>query len=266
MEIQELTSRGRFLFFGAPKRLEVFKFVNGKRGAKDIARKSGRTFVQTLQDLRKMRDLELIKPKLDKKGKVVKGQGSTVFEKIPLLRHVSIRYFQDPIKANKRLGKQVQAKQKRVKDRQLQRISIPTEEQILDICRTGEDQLYEFKRAKTEIRKITKEICAFANTKLGGIIFYGIDDDGTVSGSDKHRQELDQSLQNSIKNSISPTLIVAIKERDLLGQKVLLIIVPPWNRRDIYYYEGRVVIRKGTNVFIATPEECRKLHNRLYVI
>ena len=41
MELQELISRGRFVFSGAPKRLEVFRLINGKRNTKEIAIKIG---------------------------------------------------------------------------------------------------------------------------------------------------------------------------------------------------------------------------------
>ena len=175
-------------------------------------------------------------------------------------------YFEDPIKAKKKFGKQSRKVKKKAKDRQLRAISTPTEAEILEICRTGEDQPYEFKSAGVKTEKLVREIAAFANTKTGGIIFYGIDDNGTISGSDKHRQELDQSLQNSVRNTVSPSLTIAIKEKDLLGHRVVLIIVPPWNKKDVYHYNGKVLIRKGTNVFTAKPEESRKLHSGVYVV
>jgi predicted HTH transcriptional regulator len=131
----------------------------------------------------------------------------------------------------------------------------------LDICRDGEDQIHEFKAAGIDVQKLTKEIAAFANTKFGGLIFYGVENDGIIAGTDKRRQELDQPLQNSIKNSISPSLTIDIAEKDVLGHKIAIIQVPAWNRKDVYQYEGRVYIRLGTNVFVAKPEQSRKLHD-----
>ena len=49
------------------------------------------------------------------------------------------------------------------------------------------------------------------NSRMGGIILYGVDDDGTIGGSDVTRQKWDQSLQNSMKNSIAPAAVIAIK-------------------------------------------------------
>lgn len=134
------------------------------------------------------------------------------------------------------------------------------------MCRSGEDQTVEFKAAGTEVRKITKEIAAMLHTRLGGIILYGVDDDGTIHGSDMTRQRLDQPLQNSIKNSIAPAAVVGLKSVSVLGAEVVVVIVPPWNRRDVYQFDEKVYLRKGTNVFAAKPEELRKLHRGEHVI
>lgn len=135
----------------------------------------------------------------------------------------------------------------------------------MDMCKSGEDQILEFKAAGTDVRKITKEIGAMLHTRLGGIILYGVDDDGTIHGTDVTRQKLDQPLQNSIKNSIAPAAVVALKSVSVLGTEVLVVIVPPWNRKDVYQFDERVFLRKGTNVFTAKPEELRKLHRGEYV-
>lgn len=265
MEIQELVARGRLLLSGAPKRLEVFKLVNGKRSAKEISRKSGKPYVPTLHDLQKMRDLGLIIPRKAKNGKVIRKDNSTVYEKVPLIRHLPISHFFDSTRI---VGEAVESKKLGGKTRKksISNLPIPTEKEILDICKNGEDQLYEFKTAGTDVRKLTKEIAAFANTKLGGLILYGVEDDGTIVGTDKRRQELDQPLQNCIKDTISPSLVVDIKEKDVLGHKIIVIRIPAWNRKDVYHYDGRVHIRKGTNVFVAKPEESKKLHEGVPVI
>jgi predicted HTH transcriptional regulator len=81
-----------------------------------------------------------------------------------------------------------------------------------------------------------------------------------IEGSDVSCQRLDQPLQNSVRSSISPALTVRLQGVTALGSTVLVVIVPPWNRRDVYHFEDKVLIRKGTNVFAARPEESKKLH------
>ena len=97
------------------------------------------------------------------------------------------------------------------------------------------------------------------------MIFYGVEDDGAIAGTDKRRQELDQPLQNSVRNAISPALIIDLQEKDVLGYKIILIRIPPWNKKDVYQYEGRVYLRHGTNVFFAKPEESKKLHDGIAI-
>jgi len=157
--------------------------------------------------------------------------------------------------------------EKRIRTSTLKPLTVPSAKEILRICEYGEDQIYEFKSPGIEISKITKEIVAFLHTKNGGLIFYGIDNDGFIVGSDLRRQDFDQSLQNSIRNTISPPPNIEIKERTVLGHKILIIVVPPWDRKTIYQYkDGRVYIRKGTNGFIVTSEELTKLGRGEYVI
>ncbi|MDO8571183.1 MAG: ATP-binding protein, partial [bacterium] len=110
------------------------------------------------------------------------------------------------------------------------------------------------------------EICAFANTKMGGIIFYGVEDDGSIVGSDLLRQKFDQVLQNSIKHNITPTPAVKIIEQNVLGYRIILIIVPAWNRKEVHHFQDGVYIRRGTNVFKTKTDETRKLHNGEYII
>lgn len=256
MELQELVARARFLFRGAQKRFQVFELVNGKRSAREIAHKSGRGFAATLADLQKMKDMELLSYRKDSSDKIVRKIDSVVYEKHPILKHLSHSYFEEPTalpcSRKQKIKKMFASKQS---------IKAPNEQEILDICRAGEDQLYEFKSTGTDSRTISKEIGAFANTRAGGIIFYGVEDDGTIRNADMKRQAFDQKVQNSIRNTISPVISIKIIEKDVVGYKIFLIIVPAWNKKDVYQYEGRVYIRHGTNVFVAKPEELRQLHS-----
>jgi Putative DNA-binding domain len=252
--IQELVSRARMLFQGSPKRRQTFDLVNGKRSAKEISRRSGRVVNATLNELQQMKDLELVQLVMED-GKPLKKDGSLVYEKIPLIKHLSTTYFDKPEKLPSK---------PKVKSSKSGKVSatlrIPTEQEILDICKGGEDQLYEFKAAGAEMKTLSKEICAFANTSGGGLLFYGVEDDGTIDNSDQSRQKFDQSLQNSVRNMISPPLSVRVVEKEVVGHKILVIAIPPWDRKHVYHFDGRVYIRKGTNAFSVKPEESKLLH------
>lgn len=117
MELQELITRGQILLAKAPKRFEVFKLVNGRRNAKDIALKTGKPIRSTLDDLKKMRVLELIRYKKDKNGEIIKKENSFIYEKNPLLQHIPLSHYFDPTKVKKQ--------QEEVKSKKQMKATIP---------------------------------------------------------------------------------------------------------------------------------------------
>jgi hypothetical protein len=265
MDLQELITRGRFIFARAPDRLTLYQLVDGRQNTSQLAKRTRRHVNSVRRDLNKMRDAGLIQPKLDKDGSEFQSAGFPVYEKVPLAKTISIHYFRGTSIAKPSPTIKSAVYKRKASDRR-KPLLMPTEQEIIDICRNGEDQLYEFKGPGTEATKLAREIGAMLNTKNGGIIFYGIDHTGRVVGSDMPRQQLDQPLQNSIKHCISPAATVTLKSASVMGAEVLVIIVPPWNREEVYQFQERVLIRKGTNVFAARPEELKRLHQHKYVI
>lgn len=267
MNLQELVTRGRLIFSKGSERLKVFELINGKRNTEKIAQLTKRHVNNIRRDLQLLLDGGLIQPKIGKGGNTLKIEGFPVYEKVPLARTLSLTYFRGPIKhqslPSTRQSTTVVAKKGKEKPKPL---PLPTEKEILDICRQGEDQIYEFKGQGTDVGKISREIAAMLNTRQGGMILYGIDDSGTIQGTDISRQKLDQPLQNSIRNTISPAATIKLHSVQAMGYQIHVVVVPPWNKRDIYHYEGRVLIRKGTNVFTAKPEESKRLHKGDYII
>lgn len=262
MELQELITRARYIMGQAPSRIEVFELVNGKRTAADIAIRTNRHKNNIRRDLTILCDAGLIQPCTDSSGAVKKKEGFILYDKIPLARTVSPKYFHPSARRPDKAAAPEQARRERRKVKAVKRKAIPppNESELLDICKEGEDQAHEFKGQGTEIKKIVREIAAMLNTISGGLVLYGVADDGTIQGSGVSRQKFDQPLQNSVKDNISPAATVSLHLVSALGSNVLVIVVPPWNRRDVYQFDGRVLLRKGTNVFVAKPEESQRLH------
>lgn len=264
MDLQELISRGRFLFANAPSRFAVFNNINGRRTAKDIAAKLNRRVNSVRNDLIVIRNAEFIQEKRSSDVDVIKKEGFVVYEKVPLARTVPSKYFGSVGKrpSKGKIAPQVNRKTKGARStKKAKPLSLPSETQILDVCDKGENQIHEFKAPGTDVNKITKVIAAMLNTEKGGIIFYGIRDSGKIDGSDKTLQVFDQSLQNSIHHNITPAAVVKIHEVAVLGNTVLVIIIPPWNRKDVFHHDNQVYIRKGTNALRAKADENRKLHD-----
>ncbi len=264
--LQELISRGRFILADAPERLKTFETVNGRRNTAEIAEIVKRHINSIRRDLTLLSDAGLIQPLIEN-GQQIKKNGFPIFEKVPLARTIPVRYFSTP---NRLPTKSNEARVPFTNSRKGQTripkpLTIPTEEEILQIANAGEDQFYEFKGQGTDTQKLTREIAAMLNTYQGGIVFYGIDDAGTIEGSEISQQKFDQPLQNSVRNAISPSATIEIRTVKVLGSNVIVIRVPPWNRKDIYQYNEKVLIRKGTNVFAAKPDELRQLHSGKHI-
>jgi hypothetical protein len=268
MDLQELITRGRFIFSNAPERLRVFELVNGRRNTVEIAKTTHRHLNNISRDLRLLADSGLIQPRPSKGTNSRNTDGIPVYEKVPLARAIPTTYFKGPSKPlsvpSPRSGARTNSKPHKL--RRPPSLPVPSETELLDICRKGEDQIYEFKGQGATANKIVREIAAMLNTRQGGIVFYGVDDNGKIQGSDLSRQKLDQSVQNSVKTSISPAAVVKLHTVTVLGHEVIVVVAPPWNRKEVFHFEDRVLIRKGTNVFPAKPEESRKLHSGIYVV
>ena len=256
--LQELITRGRFIMADAPSRLQTFDAVDGRRTVKEIAALTNRHENNVRRDLTTLCDAGLIQPK---------GEMSRlpVYEKVPLARTISLRYFESIGKRPESAKAPGQSLGTARRKRGPGELSVPTEAEILEIAKNGEDQIYEFKAAGTQASKLTKEVAAMLNTSQGGMILYGIEDDGTIAGTDVSRQTLDQPLQSSIKG-ITPAAIIKLHAVSILGTQILVIIVPPWNRRGVYQFQERFYIRKSTIVFVATTDEVKMLYSGQSVI
>lgn len=66
----------------------------------------------------------------------------------------------------------------------------PAERKLREIIELGESDTVEFKRRFSSFVKIAKEMIAFANTR-GGMILIGVDDDGSITGVDSEKHEIE---------------------------------------------------------------------------
>ncbi len=67
-------------------------------------------------------------------------------------------------------------------------------EQLNNLIFEGEGLTVEFKRKVSSPEKIARAMIAFANTH-GGVLIFGIDDDGSVVGVDSEKEEIDLIFQ-----------------------------------------------------------------------
>ena len=78
-----------------------------------------------------------------------------------------------------------------------------TDEEIRIRLSQGEDSATQFKRGSVGIAKLSSELAAFTNA-AGGVIFFGVEDDGTICGLSKPDvKQLDSEVANASNDSVA---------------------------------------------------------------
>jgi len=127
----------------------------------------------------------------------------------------------------------------------------------------GEKPSYDFKVAmppRTE--KITKEVCAMANLQGGGVLLFGISDEGEVVGMNPDDLDLIKlRITTSVRNLCDPIptfdfFSVSIAEDP---DRVILVCQVEELRRKPCLLHNRAYIRSGPSAQAADSEEIRRM-------
>ena len=123
----------------------------------------------------------------------------------------------------------------------------------------------ERKASASDGKKIRQAICAFANDlpnhKKPGVLFVGVNDDGTCANL-PITDELLLSLANiRSEGKILPFPVLQVNKRILAGCELVVIIVEPSEAPPVRF-DGRTWIRIGPRRATATPEEERRLNEK----
>ncbi len=126
---------------------------------------------------------------------------------------------------------------------------------ILQILSQGEDSRNQFKKDINNVDALSFEIIAFSNT-LGGRIFVGVDDDGTVSGlttEDVHR--INQLLSNAASQNVKPA-VNPLTEIVMIGdQRIMIIDIPKGENKPYHDKNGVFWVKSGADKRKATSRE-----------
>jgi len=92
----------------------------------------------------------------------------------------------------------------------------------------GEGQRVEFKTSFAESREAIEALCAMANVS-GGLVFFGVRDDGTIVGAQVGKKTL-ENFSSQVKYNTQPNLLPEIEKLDIDGKTVVVVRarrVPP---------------------------------------
>lgn len=93
--------------------------------------------------------------------------------------------------------------------------------EVLNFIEEGENLHCEFKLKFSSAEKIAREMCAFANTK-GGVIFFGVDDDKTITGVESEKAETELIL-DAASNYCEPPIPINIQYMEFKGKEVVIV-------------------------------------------
>ncbi|MGD2088477.1 MAG: helix-turn-helix domain-containing protein [Candidatus Aminicenantes bacterium] len=112
-----------------------------------------------------------------------------------------------------------------------------TKKELLELVKLGEGLNIEFK--KNFSASVGKEICAFANT-IGGKILFGVDDKGNVTGLTNFNRV--KSQVQDIARNMDPPISIGFDIVD----KILIAIVPKGSKKP-YSVNGKFYTREAAN-------------------
>jgi Schlafen, AlbA_2 len=132
-------------------------------------------------------------------------------------------------------------------------------EQIQGLVSRGENESVEFKQQiSSDKGKFIKTVAAFANGN-GGVILFGVDDDGTIIGVTGDVSKLKDDVVRMVRDNVVPKPKVRIEDCAIDAKTVLALYVEQGDKHPYGINPAKPVfyIRRGANSFPASQEEIR---------
>src|SRR5690554_4954451 len=132
--------------------------------------------------------------------------------------------------------------------------------ELLEIIVNGENSGGEFKRDDVRPEQLAKEVVALANYQ-GGLVLLGVEDDGTVSGT--QRANLEEWVMNVFQDKIHPMILPYYEEIKLDDDMLVAAISFPIGISKPYVVrhggKEEIYIRVGSTSRLATREQQMRL-------
>lgn len=137
-----------------------------------------------------------------------------------------------------------------------------TDTELADLLADTESDRVERKASLGDRDRLRQAICAFANDlpdhRLSGVLFIGVNDDGTCANIPITDQLLLTLSNMRSDGNILPMPFMTVQKRTIAGCELAVIEVQPADAPPVRF-DGRVWIRVGPRRATATPDEERRL-------
>lgn len=127
----------------------------------------------------------------------------------------------------------------------------------------GEGFELEFKRKTSSPEKIAKTMCAFANTQ-GGILLFGVDDDGSLVGVESEKSEVDL-IRQAGEQFCDPPVSLHIQFVPYNHKDVIVVTVEESDKKPHFVVrngdEPKAFVRVNDNTVLASREVIKVLRD-----
>lgn len=124
---------------------------------------------------------------------------------------------------------------------------------VKELIAEGEGTTIEFKRKLDNPEKIARSISAFANTE-GGVILFGIDDNGSVIGVESEKSVTEEILLAGAE-FCDPPIEPEIESVSVRGKEVIVVTVPVSTEKPVYVSDGSDTDNGNSKVYVRVNDK-----------
>lgn len=139
--------------------------------------------------------------------------------------------------------------------------------ELIEKISNGEDSYTQFKEQAVTAKDLAKEFVAFSNAE-GGIVIFGIADDGDIKGlSTDEIEKIGQLIGNTANENVKPPIHPLIQNMTIDDKKVMVVFVKNGASKPYKTSSGVFYTKSGADKKIISDEELRRLFaesKRLY--
>lgn len=138
--------------------------------------------------------------------------------------------------------------------------------ELLDSISLGETSTVQFKRTLDSTDKLAAELCAFANSE-GGMVLFGVENDGSISGLEPSEvRELNSRIASVASEKIREPLFPSSEVVKIEGKNVLLVSVPESESKPHFDGSGAIWVKNMADKRrVTSREELRRIFQDAHV-
>ena len=139
--------------------------------------------------------------------------------------------------------------------------------ELIERISNGEDSYTQFKEQAVTAKDLAKEFVAFSNAE-GGIVIFGVADDGEIKGlSVDEAEKIGQLVGNTGQENVKPPIHPLIQNMTIDDKKVIVVFIKNGASKPYKTSSGVFYTKSGADKKIISDEELRRLFaesKRLY--